>query len=163
MLLVGRQEGHSLTLTSVKSRLVPFWYWLTRVVPEKGQLNGCVCLCSVCNSVSNLDIADRKTGPSNLRFHNNVCIKNYSIIKPTNLYSSFGSYHQKLSVKKGNNTTTDKLILPQLRGGYYFISEAFTEFINQNAIFLLLQSPAFQARSDHRKAKVGMSPLPGGR
>ena len=28
---------------SVKSRLVlPFWYWLTRIVPDKGPLNGCV-------------------------------------------------------------------------------------------------------------------------
>jgi len=35
---------HSLTLASVKFRLVlPFWYWLTLVVPEKGPLNGCVC------------------------------------------------------------------------------------------------------------------------
>jgi len=36
---------HSLSLASVKkSRLVlPFWYRLTRVVPEKGPLNGCVC------------------------------------------------------------------------------------------------------------------------
>ena len=22
---------------------LPFWYWLTWVVPEKGPLNGCVC------------------------------------------------------------------------------------------------------------------------
>jgi len=34
---------------SSKSRLVlPFWYWLTRVVPDKGPLNGwvggCVCM-----------------------------------------------------------------------------------------------------------------------
>jgi len=37
---------HSLSLASVKSRLVlPFWYQLTWVVPEKGQLNGCVCAC----------------------------------------------------------------------------------------------------------------------
>ena len=36
---------HSLSLASVKSRLVlPFWYWLTRVVTEKGPLNGCVCV-----------------------------------------------------------------------------------------------------------------------
>ena len=36
-------HGHSLSLTFVKSRLVlPFWYWLTRVVPEKGPLNKCV-------------------------------------------------------------------------------------------------------------------------
>ena len=33
---------HSLSLASVKSRLVlPFWYRLTLVVPEKGQLNAC--------------------------------------------------------------------------------------------------------------------------
>jgi len=33
---------HSLTLASVKSRLVlPFWYRLTRVVPDKGLLNVC--------------------------------------------------------------------------------------------------------------------------
>ena len=36
----------SLPLAPVKSRLVlPFWYWLTRVVPDKGLLNGCVCVC----------------------------------------------------------------------------------------------------------------------
>ena len=39
-------QCHSLSLASVKSRLVlPLWYWLTRVVPEKGPLNGCVCVC----------------------------------------------------------------------------------------------------------------------
>jgi len=33
---------HSLSLTSVKSRLIlPFWYRLTRVVLDKGLLNGC--------------------------------------------------------------------------------------------------------------------------
>jgi len=67
-LLVGRQEGHPAckktwvvrcwcgylsgarcrlaygpALASVKSRLVlPFWYWLTRVVLDKGPLNACV-------------------------------------------------------------------------------------------------------------------------
>ena len=73
-LLVGWQEGHPtckkqrwgagmviclergadlhmvqlvpLSLASVKSRsLLPFWYRLTWVVPEKGPLNGCVCVC----------------------------------------------------------------------------------------------------------------------
>ena len=34
---------YSLSLASVKSRFVlPFWYRLTRVVPDKGPLNGCV-------------------------------------------------------------------------------------------------------------------------
>jgi len=38
---------HSLSLASVKSRLVlPFWYRLTSVVPDKGPLNGCVCVCA---------------------------------------------------------------------------------------------------------------------
>jgi len=41
---------HSLSLASVKSRLVlPFWYRLTRVVLDKGPLN-CVCVC-VCACV----------------------------------------------------------------------------------------------------------------
>ena len=34
------------SLASVKSTLVlPFWYRLTQVVPDKGPLNGCVCVC----------------------------------------------------------------------------------------------------------------------
>ena len=45
---------HSLSLASVKSRLVlPFWYWLTRVVLENGPLNGCVCVC-LCAAVNSL-------------------------------------------------------------------------------------------------------------
>ena len=36
----------SLSLAPVKSRLVlPFWYRLTWVVPDKGPLNVCVCVC----------------------------------------------------------------------------------------------------------------------
>ena len=36
---------HSLSRASVKSRLVlPFWYRLTSIVPEKGPLNVCVCV-----------------------------------------------------------------------------------------------------------------------
>ena len=38
-------HGHSLSLASVESwAVLPFWYWLTQVVPEKGPLNGCVCV-----------------------------------------------------------------------------------------------------------------------
>jgi len=41
----SRCHCYSLSLASVKSRLVlPFWYRPTRVVPEKGPLNGCVCV-----------------------------------------------------------------------------------------------------------------------
>ena len=46
---------HSLSLASVKSRLVlPFWHWLIRVVPEKGPLNGCVCVTVTVISYLNL-------------------------------------------------------------------------------------------------------------
>ena len=40
-------QCHSLSLASVKSRLaLPFWYGITQVVPDKGPLNGCVCIVS---------------------------------------------------------------------------------------------------------------------
>jgi len=43
---------NSLPLALVKSRLVfPFWYRLTRVVPEKEPLNGCVCVCVTCQEL----------------------------------------------------------------------------------------------------------------
>ena len=46
---------HSLSLASQKSRLVlPFWYRLTQVVPEKGPLNGCVCVCTWMPSAAGL-------------------------------------------------------------------------------------------------------------
>ena len=39
---------HTLSLAAVKSRLVlPFWYRLIRVVPEKGLLNGCLSTISI--------------------------------------------------------------------------------------------------------------------
>ena len=52
----SRCHCHSLSLASVKSRLVfPFWYRLTRVVPDKGPLNGCVCVCvCVCVCIQTL-------------------------------------------------------------------------------------------------------------
>ena len=76
-LLVGRQEGHPackkterwgagmviclergadlhmaqlMPLPLAVSRLVlPFWYRLTWVVPDKGPLNACACVCCVCD------------------------------------------------------------------------------------------------------------------
>ena len=40
-------------LLSEKSRLfLPFWYRLTRVVPDKGPLNGCVCVYLFVHQVS---------------------------------------------------------------------------------------------------------------
>ena len=54
---------HSLSLASVKSRLVlPFCYRLTRVVLNKVPLNGCVCVCwcCICISLQPLMIATEK-------------------------------------------------------------------------------------------------------
>jgi len=46
---------HSLSLASVKSRLVlPFWYRRTRVVLDKGSLNRCVYVCIVIIIVSKM-------------------------------------------------------------------------------------------------------------
>jgi len=43
------RDCHSLSLASEKSGLVlPFWYRLPRVVPNKGLLNGCVLLSKLC-------------------------------------------------------------------------------------------------------------------
>jgi len=43
-----------LPLATVKSRLVlPFWYRLTRVVPEKEPLNGGVCVCVLIKHIHN--------------------------------------------------------------------------------------------------------------
>jgi len=36
---------HTVSCYSKIQIVLPFWYWLTRVVPEKGPLNGCVCVC----------------------------------------------------------------------------------------------------------------------
>ena len=46
----------TLSLASVKSRLLlPFWYRLTRVVPDKGPLNRSVCVCGWCYKLVKLD------------------------------------------------------------------------------------------------------------
>ena len=47
-------HSNSLSLASVKSTLVlPFWYQLTWVVPEKRPLNGCVCVCVLIYQILN--------------------------------------------------------------------------------------------------------------
>ena len=54
---------HSLSLASVKSRLVlPFWYWLTRVVLEKGPFNGCVCVLLPQHLLQDVEISDHSVG-----------------------------------------------------------------------------------------------------
>jgi len=57
---------HSLSLASVKSRLVlPFWYRPTRVVLEKGPLN---VVCCVCYCKKNLRIGDSLVSDTKLLY-----------------------------------------------------------------------------------------------
>ena len=64
---------HSLSLASVKSRLVlPFWYWLTWVVPDKWPLNGCVCVCVWDTDVSQISSCNRRTTQCSVTFENLV-------------------------------------------------------------------------------------------
>jgi len=58
-LLVGRQEGHPACkkLSGGVQAWLSVWYRLTWVVPEKGPLNGCVCLlCLVCCFIAELGL-----------------------------------------------------------------------------------------------------------
>ena len=47
---------------------LPFWYRLTRVVPEKGPLNGCVCV-SVTAGGSNAELGGRSAQLNRRRLH----------------------------------------------------------------------------------------------
>jgi len=52
---------HSLSLASVKSRLVlPFWYRLTQVVPDKGPLNRCHVCCELFEHLANEELLCRQ-------------------------------------------------------------------------------------------------------
>ena len=93
----SRFHCHSLSLASVKSRLVlPFWYRLTWVVLEKGPLNGVVC-------VQVLAYARVQTSAGNQRWSTSSCnmglrynfthrAKTYNMITTTYLRYLYCSY-----------------------------------------------------------------------
>jgi len=67
---------YSLSLAPVKSRLVlPFWYRLTRVVPDKEPLNGCVCValiiikCFSVSAYSNSIVNCKASGPAPCNYY----------------------------------------------------------------------------------------------
>ena len=70
---------YSLSLASVKSRLVlPFWYRLTWVVPEKGPLSGCVCVWVTCHVRSSWKICHKLCNHNNIilwKCNNTICLK----------------------------------------------------------------------------------------
>ena len=64
---------HSLSLAWVKSRLVlPFWYRPTRVVPERGPLNGCVCVLVSTVSTHYYSLSHRIASQAPYRWHGAV-------------------------------------------------------------------------------------------
>ena len=74
---------HSLSLASVKSRLVlPFWYRLTQV-SDKGPLNGCVCVCksSVCllclTNALRIKFATVLKKAKSQTIHSKTCLHNF--------------------------------------------------------------------------------------
>jgi len=79
---------HSLSLSSVKSRLVlPFWYRLTRVVPDKGPLNGCVVYCATEQCRKKLEACTNAEGghSENLLWH---CLPDIPVATHHNRLSS---------------------------------------------------------------------------
>jgi len=42
---LAQQMPLPLTVSCFSKIQIGFWYWLTRVVPDKGPLNVCVCVC----------------------------------------------------------------------------------------------------------------------
>jgi len=57
--------------SKIQIGFLPFWYWLTWVVPDKGPLNVCVCVCvracvraCVCGNWQDFNRHDASRGPS---------------------------------------------------------------------------------------------------
>ena len=74
---------HSLSLASVKSRLVlPFQYRLTWVVPDKGSLNRCVCVNAILYSLGH-GLNCYSSNPS--ESHSLVCRPNCTVTRPSTL------------------------------------------------------------------------------
>ena len=86
-----------------KSRLVlPFWYRLTQVVPEKGPLNGCVCVCVLLHSTCNVL---------------NVCIKqqdncSMSSISNKKIQITIRLCHSCITIFTSNRSYTQSLAIP---------------------------------------------------
>ena len=92
---------HSLSLASVKSRLVlPFWYQLTWVVPDKGPLN--VCLMHTCSLTVVIKRICNVTSSSSSTDYVNVSNVSESVSILQN-FSSKSLLNCKASYLKNNN------------------------------------------------------------
>ena len=81
-----------LSLASVKSILVlPFWYRLTRVVPEKGPLNGCVCVC-----VCSLNITPFCDNTPLLKCEFYIQLTKYKLINNQHIFRTYNSKYEHI-------------------------------------------------------------------
>jgi len=77
-----------LSLASVKSRLVlPLWYWLTRVVPENGPLNGCVCSLHINDMAIAFTVRENAGACGHMRIFRIAPHRSYSVNGPLLLQS----------------------------------------------------------------------------
>ena len=110
---------HSLSLASVKSRLVlPFWYWPTRVDPEKGLLNGCVCVCVV-----------EPTFQESLRHHNSF----------SKYVAKYLEYPQKTS--KNLTASSSKISYSNIKT----FKQTYTGHLNRHTLFTVVSVPTYDA------------------
>jgi len=85
-LLVGWQEGHPackktewwgfgkvICLERDADLVLPFWYQLTRVVPDKGPLNGCVCVCVSVTITCSTALDSQSRNLANPLSHTHIC------------------------------------------------------------------------------------------
>jgi len=72
----GISISWALCKSTPRSRQVlPFWYRLTRVVPEKGPLNGCLCVKSYVHSTEHFTCKSKTTGLYTFEKHKILVVK----------------------------------------------------------------------------------------
>jgi len=109
------------TLGSVKSRLVlPYWYRVTRVVPDKGPFNGCVCqlwhlkylLCA--HTRHTVTVQERRSWEIYPINDSTPVTFDISCFCRTHLLSARGALFEQCS-RLGGSTTIDRSTSPRVR------------------------------------------------
>ena len=144
---------HSLSLASVKSRLVlPFWSRLTRVVLDKGPLNGCVRVCVCWMGLP------KGWVPAALCYHLSVCVHAY--------WHSGGDIFQPaclVYLGRAENTCMLPSSVDYFIHSFYNLGPLILRHMNFDA-FLVMSDPVPVLESHHKwsSAPFFTSPFVGG-